>query len=177
MNSKHLLTVALATILLGTTAARADLVFEGSISLGGTGLGAVDTILTMTSHGNGTSESGRVSWNGTSNVVTPDPTGVGGLLASGAFTSPGSTDMTGINHTVLMSQTGWTPGMGLGIVFNPAEPGPVGSIANQITLNNLVLTVYGATTGTALFTAPWLGGPMTLAASIRGQATAGSYST
>jgi hypothetical protein len=146
--------------------AQAHLVFAGSVDLGGTGLGAVDTILTMTSHGNGTVESGQVSWNGTTNVVTADPNPPG-------VTAPGSTDMTGINHTVTMAQTGWTPTSGLGIVFNPAEPGPTGGAANSITLNGLALTVYGATTGDVLFSAPWTQGPMTLQAIDPGTGNSG----
>jgi len=153
--------------VLGTSASvKADLVYQGPIDLGGTGLGAVDTILTMTSHGSGSNESGQVSWNGSANVVTADPSPPG-------YTPAGSTDMTGINHTITMSQTGWVHGDGLGIVFNPAEPGPVGGAANAITLHNLVMTIYGATTGTALFTAPWLGGPLTLEAVDPGTGNSG----
>jgi len=152
--------------VLGSVSAKADLIYQGPIDLGGTGLGAVDTILTMTSHGSGTAESGKVSWNGSANVVTADPNPPG-------YTPAGSTDMTGINHTITMGSTGWVAGDGLGIVFNPAEPGPVGGVANAITLNNLVMTIYGATTGNTLFTAPWLGGPLTLEAVDPGTGNSG----
>ena len=157
--------VALAVVgalagAFGTSTAKADLIFQGVVTIGGTGLGAVDTILTMQSHGSGTVESGQVSWGNCTpgpctNVVTPDPNPPG-------FTPAGSTDMTGLNHTIAVSDTGWTGTQSLGIVFNPQEPG-VGSGNNNITLNNLVMTIYNDTTGATVFTAPWLDGPLSLA--------------
>jgi hypothetical protein len=150
-------------VALAPTPVAAHLVFQGGIDLGGTGLGAVDTILTMNGQGSETEESGKVSWNGTTNVVVGDPTGVGGPLAGGAYTLAGSTTMTGQNHTVTMTQTGWTAGEGLGIVFNPAEPGPVGGAANAITLRQMTMTIY-ASDGSVQFTAPWSEGPLTLLA-------------
>jgi len=153
--------------VIGTSApVKADLIYQGSIDLGGTGLGAVDTIMTFTSHGSGTSESGMVIWNGSTDVVTGDPNPPG-------YTPAGATDMNGINHTITLGSTNWAPGDGLGIVFNPVEPGPAGSTANHITLNNLVMTIYGATTGDVLFSAPWLGGPMDLAAIDQGTGNSG----
>jgi len=70
--------------------------------------------------------------------------------------------MTGLNHTIAVSDTGWTGTQSLGIVFNPQEPG-VGSGNNNITLNNLVMTIYNDTTGATVFTAPWLDDPLSLA--------------
>jgi hypothetical protein len=143
--------------------AKADLVLQGFINQGGTGHGAVPTILTMQSHGNGTVESGMVSWGwtGTSygDIVTADPQGTspgGYTLGYTAATPHHATDMVSINHTILVSDTGWTPGSGLGIVFNPVEPGS----AATVTLNNLEMTIYNSTGG-VVFDAPWLGGPVT----------------
>ena len=155
--------------ILAASPAHAHLVFEGPVDLGGTGLGAVDTILTMNAQGSNTAESGKVSWACTPachDVVTGDPNPPG-------YTPAGSTQMTGINHTILVSATGWTGSQSLGIIFNPAEPGPLGGLANQITLNNLEMTIYNATTGAVLFSAPWLDGPMTLFAVDPGTGNSG----
>jgi hypothetical protein len=160
------LTLALGFTTFLVSPAMADLIFRGAVDLQGTGLGAVDTILTMTSHANGTSESGMVSWNGTTNVVTPDPNPPG-------YTPPGTTDMTGINQTITIATTGYTSGDNLGIMFNPVEPGPIGGTPNSITLNNLVLTIYDGATGATEFTAPWLGGPLTLQAIDQGTGNSG----
>jgi len=156
-------------VALAPTPVAAHLVFVDSVDLGGTGLGAVDTILTMNGQGGATEESGKVSWNGSANVVVGDPTGVGGPLPGGAWTPAGNTDMTGINHTVLLSQTGWTPGRGLGIVFNPSEPG---NLANSITLQQMSMTIYAAD-GSVQFTAPWSEGPLTLLAVDPGTGNSG----
>jgi hypothetical protein len=67
--------------------------------------------------------------------------------------------MVSINHTILVSDTGWTSGMNLGIVFNPVEPNSPSQ--QSITLNNLEMTIYGANSN-VLFDAPWLDGPLTL---------------
>jgi hypothetical protein len=143
--------------VLGTSA-KAELIFQGHFDIGGAGLGNVDTIMTFTSKANGTEESGRISWNGLADVLTPDPTGMGGPLTGGAFTATGSTDFNGINHTITLSSTGWVHGDNLGIIFNPVEPGS----AQNIVLNQLRMTIYDATTGAVEFTAPWTGGPLTL---------------
>jgi hypothetical protein len=149
--------------VLGTSA-KADLIYTGPVTIGGAGLGNVSTILTMNGHGSSDVESGMVSWNGTKDVVTPDPNPPG-------YTPSGSTDMTGINNTILMSETGWKHGDGLEIIFNPAEPQNAQKIS--ITLNNLVMTIYDSATGATKFQAPWLDGPLTLDAVDPGTGNAG----
>jgi hypothetical protein len=137
-------------IVLCALAAPADahLVFQGPVDMTGTGLGAVPTIMTFaTANGQSTQESAKISWNGTQDVLTLDP-----------LTPAGSTKFDGINNTVTLSSTGWTPNKGLSILFNPSEPGS----DPLLTLNALALTVYGATTGATLFSAPWEGNPLVL---------------
>ena len=63
-------TVALAAVAtLGAGIARAELVFVSPVTIGGTGLGAVNTILTIqTANGQVTTEAGCVAWNGSASV-------------------------------------------------------------------------------------------------------------
>jgi hypothetical protein len=100
----------------------------------GTGLGAVNTVLTIQSPGSSSNESGCVA-----------PSGAGTV----ASTSGGCTGFT--NNTVLTgaSQIG-TPTLGavgiaaaneIGIVLNASEPG---GAANSLTVNNVALTLYGS---------------------------------
>ena len=109
--TRLLTTTALVAGVLGFGAsAHAHLVYVGPVNLTGTGLGAVDTILTFaTANGQTTNESAMISWDGSKDVLTADPNPPG-------YTPTGSTKFDGINHTITMSQTGWTPGNGLGIV-------------------------------------------------------------
>ena len=172
LTMKRLLTTA--AIVVGalyyfTAPAKADLISQGVVDLQGTGLGAVPTILTLaTKNGQDTEESGKVSWNGSADVATADPTGVGGPLAGGAYTI-GKSKLDGINNTVTLTDAGWQPKMGLGIIFNPNEPGN----SQSITLNKLVLTVYGATTGDVLFSAPYVGAPIAFDATDSGTGKSG----
>jgi PEP-CTERM motif len=156
-----LMVAAGALLALSATTAQAHLIYEGIVDMTGTGLGAVDTILTMQSHGSGTVESGIVRWGGTGSgdVIIGDPTVAQGVSTYGGYTGVGSTDMIGINHTITVGQTGWAPGSGLSIVFNPVEPG--NTITHSITLNQMVLVINDGTTGALEFFAPWTDGPMT----------------
>ena len=57
----HMIKVlALASLALLCVQAQASLVLQGAQNFGGTGLGAANTILTLQSHGNSTTESGSV---------------------------------------------------------------------------------------------------------------------
>ena len=115
-----------AALLVAAGASHASLVFLGTADLNGTGLGAVNTVLTITSPGSSTSESGSV-----------------GLSATGSTTTTGNT--TAITQTRTLAQAGTTTAANLRIVFNAAEPTP----GSDITLTSLVLTLQpasGATT-------------------------------
>jgi hypothetical protein len=124
---KNLLTLSAVALLAAPFGvARADLVFNGLADLGGTGLGAVNTVLTIASS---PTELGCVSWNGTVTVE-------GATLTGGQCTGTG--DENGLNSTQLLSATGVTSGSNYAILFNPAEPGSDLSL----TLNTLVATFY-----------------------------------
>jgi hypothetical protein len=115
-----LLTVAGSVALaLSATNANATLELLGAVDIVGTGLGAVNTILTITSPANSTTESGSVSWNGTDDVT--------------------SGDTQAINHTLTIGDIGAATSSELRIVFNPVEPG---NDTNGVTLDNLIATIY-----------------------------------
>ena len=111
--------------------ASAALIFSSPENFGGTGLGAVSTILTITSPGSSSTETGTVAFNGTTDVIT------------------GSQVMTGASQTQtrLISQLGLATAADLRVVFNAVEPG---GAQNSITLTNLVLSIFNSA-GTSLF--------------------------
>ncbi|WP_207540750.1 PEP-CTERM sorting domain-containing protein [Sabulicella rubraurantiaca] len=124
-------TAACAAVLASAVAlpSHASLVFDSVIDLQGTGIGAVETILTVQKNG---TETGSVSWNGSQDVITGD-----------AKTGNSQT------QTVALSSLAPITAADLRIVFNANEPG-INSGNNGITLTNLVLTIYSST-GTALW--------------------------
>lgn len=129
MNTRKLKLLSSAgavAMVLAATNANASLESLGQLDLTGTGLGNVNTLLTIQSPRNTTTETGAVSWNGSTSVTTGDT--------------------QAINNTLLLSGLG-TQASNLLIVFNPVEPG---NASNSIMLNNLVATIYSPT-GDALW--------------------------
>ena len=116
---KLLSSAAAVAMILAATNANATLEYLGPVDLTGTGLGNVNTLLTIQSPRNTTTETGSVSWDGSSSVTTGDT--------------------QAINNTLLLSSLG-TSASDLRIIFNPSEPGNAAN--NGITLNNLVATIY-----------------------------------
>ncbi len=124
---KLLSSTAAVAMIFATSNVNATLEYLGPVDLTGTGLGNVNTLLTIQSPSNTTTESGSVSWDGTSNVTTGDT--------------------QAINNTLALSSLG-TSASDLRIIFNASEPGNVAN--NSVTLDNLVATIYSPT-GTALW--------------------------
>lgn len=114
-------------MIFAATNANASLEYLGQVDLTGTGLGNVNTLLTIQSPRNTSTETGSVSWDGLTSVTTGDT--------------------QAINNTLLLSSLG-TNASDLRIIFNPSEPGNAAN--NGITLNNLVATIYSPT-GDALW--------------------------
>ena len=125
-------------LALGASQAHASLIPLGPGSLGGQGLGSVDTVLTLTSQGNATTESGCVG------------AGPGGTTVLGSSKCPGNGpnglsaftggDEQAINSVLSASAIGLTDFNDLRILFNASEP------ANgSITLGNLALTLWDST--------------------------------
>lgn len=139
-------TLRLATLVLSVgmiySPADATLIQDGQQDLSGTGLGAVDTVLTLTSPANSTTEQGCVGRSagcpgGTLNT-TPSDTGrvIGGTLGGNEMTGDAQT------KTILGSTLGPLSASDLRIVFNPQEPGSADQ--QNITLNDLRVTIYNS---------------------------------
>ena len=127
--------LAIAAVLaLGAASAQASLVLVAPEDFSGTGLGSVNTILTLSSPANTSFESGSVAFN---DVVNGD-------------VKTGNSQ----TQTRTLGDLGVTSAANLRVVFNGLEPG---NGDNGITLSDLVLTIYSPT-GTVLFTS----GPFTL---------------
>ena len=131
---------ALSLVVMPFTAARADLVFGGLVTVGGTGLGTVNTVLTITSQANNTSEEGCIIpiSNGSSSTL--------GTLSGNSCTGAASGDIqTGASQTLTrnLGATGVTSAQNFAILFNASEPG-----GNSISLNNLVAYFMNSTGGT-----------------------------
>jgi hypothetical protein len=145
------LPLALAASALFATHAHADLVQLGPIDFSGSGLGGVNTILTIQSPANSTDESGMVAWNGSADSITGDA-------------------KTGASQTQTRSfaELGVTSADSLVVVFNALEPG---NDANSITLNSLTLSVY-TSEGTDIFNAD-LAAPINFADTFTGAGNSG----
>jgi len=150
---KHLLQTLAAVGLVATpfVGARADLILTqpGIVTVGGTGLGTVNTVLTIQAQGSASTEAGCVSFGGT----TGDQTGTS-VSGTGACTGSSGDVKTGASQTQTRSLTdaGISSGSNFAILFNAAQPG-----GGPITLNTLVATFYNSTGGviqTATFAGP-----------------------
>lgn len=135
--------------------AEASLVLDSPSSTSGSGLGTVNTILTVN---NTPTESGCVAFDGTADVV-------------GAAACPpgiaGGDEQTGESQTQTrtMAELGLTDATQLRIVFNANESD------DPTTLDNLVLTIF-APDGTELFTSGAFA-PITFPTTFSGTGTAG----
>lgn len=125
--------IATAVCLLAASSSYASLVLVAPEDFGGTGLGTVKTILTIQDSPRANppgTEAGSVSYNGSVDVLTGD-------AKTGASQS--------LTRTV--AELGLTSASAVRVVFNAVEPG---NDANSISLDDLVLTFYGAA-GETLF--------------------------
>jgi hypothetical protein len=129
----NLLTITLVAGAL--TAAHASLVLVSPVQLSGTGLGSVNTVLTVASQGSATTESGCVAPSGANTITT----GCG---------FPDANVQAQIG-TPSLSALGIASAANLRIVFNASEP----ANATDINLNNLVLTLYNSSNTAMTFTA------------------------
>jgi uncharacterized repeat protein (TIGR01451 family) len=144
----YLFTFALFFI---SRSASADLVRTGENPVSGSGLGAVQTALTVTGGGN---ESGCVSWNGSVDVI-------------GSNCPPGHPAITGGDEQASQSQSRTLGETGIDdvdnfrVVLNPNEND------DDVVVEDIVVRFYSPT-GTLLFTSP-------LTAASRGQLLTGDF--
>lgn len=154
-NRFHRTRLSLATLALTAlfaTGARADLVPLDPIDFSGTGLGAVNTILTIASPANSSTETGSVSWNGAADVLSGDQ-----ILSGSSQT-----------QTRTLGELGVLSADSLRVVFNASEPG---NTSNGITLDALTFSAY-APTGTDIFSASLLA-PIAYANTLTGAGNSG----
>lgn len=139
-----------AALALGATAARADLIYLSEAQFQGTGLGTVNSVLTLQSPGSRSTETG-------------------GVLAAGSSESTFGDVMTGASQTQLrtLSDVGVSSASDLRVVLNANEPGN----DQQITVNALSLSFYNAAGGT-LYTAS-LASPVNLTGTFNGIGSSG----
>src|SRR5262249_42646530 len=136
----------------------AGLIPVGVVATSGTGLGSLNAVLTMSSQGATTTESGCVA------------AGVGGVTITGpAACPPGFSggDEQGLKGVFQASALGLTDFNNLQIVFSPSEPG-----SNSITVDNLALTLWDPVTGLIL-DAKYVVAPFFVANSDPGAGNAG----
>lgn len=124
--------IAAVALTLFAMQAQASLVLLPAQDFQGTGLGAVNTILTLQSAGNSTNEAGSVG------RVVGNPIDV---ITGDASTGASQT------QTRTAAELGLTSASQLRVVFNALEPG---NAANSITLNDLQLNIFSAS-GVLLF--------------------------
>jgi len=124
--------LATGILALCGSAANAQLVLTSPVDFQGTGLGSVNTILTIQSPGNSSNEAGSVAWNGSTDVLMGDAKTGGSQTQTRSF-----------------AQLGVASASNLRVVFNALEPG---GAANGIDLLGLTLNVYNAG-GTLVFSA------------------------
>lgn len=132
----HCLSAA-ALLTLPLSAAHANLVLAGPNQVGGTGLGTVNTILTI--QGSPT-EAGCIAFGGGTGSSF---TAMGTCIGSTADVKTGASQ----TQTRTLLETGVTSAANFGVIFNAAQPG-----GGLITLNDLTVTFYSVG-GTVLFQA------------------------
>jgi hypothetical protein len=155
MKSTVLKLAVTAAFLTGAAPAFASLVYQTGAQQTGTGLGAVQTVVTVQDNGNGSqqngTESGCVSYTG-GNPATPATSCQLGL--EGGDNTAGNAG----NSTYLLSSiAGLTSAGQLGFVVNISEGQP----GDTATLTDLYLSLF-STSGSLLGTFAYNGGPLDL---------------
>ncbi|MDX1626050.1 MAG: DUF11 domain-containing protein [Wenzhouxiangellaceae bacterium] len=139
MHPKFLAILALVSL---SSATPASLILSEFDQTSGTGLGAVNTVLTMERDPQaGGPESGCVAWDGSMDVL-------GNAACPPGSTIPGG-DETGITETRTIAEVGISSAFNLRVVFNFNER-QSGQQVDNVVLDDLVLTIFD-TDGTVCF--------------------------
>ncbi|MEZ5355250.1 MAG: PEP-CTERM sorting domain-containing protein [Bryobacteraceae bacterium] len=99
-------------------------------TIGGSGLGSQNTILTI--HDNDGTESGCVAWNGAADVL-------GSTVCGGSGSQTNEQSGSSQTQTIPVSAGGWLSSIDIGVIFNASEPS-----SDAIDLLDLVLYVFDA---------------------------------
>jgi hypothetical protein len=115
MNSASFLRIVQAVLIFGSLqCASASLMFVSPTDLTGTGLGAVDTVLTIQSPGSTTVATGCVGYTGSGDTFASDVCG---------FADSNVKQGTSQSKTLLISDTGASSAEDLRIVYNSSQRG------------------------------------------------------
>jgi hypothetical protein len=137
MSSQSVLRIVQAVLIFGSLeCANASLMFVSPTDLTGTGLGAVNTVLTIQSPGSTTVATGCVGYIGSGDTFASNVCG---------FADSNVKQGTSQSKTVLISDTGASSAEDLRIVYNSSQPG-----GGAVTVAALDLRIYGSD-GTVLF--------------------------
>ena len=155
------LSSSLGAVLLALStgvAANASLMLSSQVPVSGAGLGNVNTILTVQSPGNSTTEAGCVAFG----------SGQGAIGSCFGTVATGGNEQTGASQTQTrtIGQSGATSGANFAIVLNAVEPA-----GNAITVDALSVRFYSST-GMELYTAS-LAAPVTINNTLTGTGSAG----
>lgn len=152
-------------LLSSSTMAFASLISIGPVAESGAGLGAVSTLLTVSSSGNSTTASGCVGLSTTTGATTV--TGSTACGTASGFTFAGGNEQA-INNTFTLASLGIISFGNIQLILNASEPSP----AIGITLDRLALTLFNGTTG-ALVASFSTVGPVVFPTSLQGVGNAG----
>lgn len=162
LNGALLATATVITAALGIAAPASaqttgNLFYAGTSDLHPAGVGTVATILSLQRHGNNTTETGSVAWNGTSDVKTGDWT-------TGSNTQTHTLSSIGINQASDVSL--------LQLILNINEPNGGNKADISIAPGNLVLTAYDGASGASVFSTSLGGSTLKLTETGNGIGTA-----
>ena len=121
-----------ALLFWGASASHASLIALGPVPSSGSGLGAVNTLLTFTSPGGSSTETGCVGAGSGGSVIT------GSAACPSGFT--GGNEQAA-NNVFSTASAGFTNFNNLQLIFNASEPGS----APGISLDSLALTIFSST--------------------------------
>lgn len=138
MMNRVLKASALGLLITPFALARGDLVLVGTVTIGGTGLGTVNTVLTIQSQANATTEQGCVVRSGSADAIgnfTYATSGTGCVVGTNTDVKTGTSQ----TQTRTLADAGITSASNFAILFNAAEPS-----GNSISLDGIIANFYDA---------------------------------
>lgn len=156
MKKKLVMAMAVTSAVLGLSGgANANLVLNNNVTtnISGQGFGSVPRLLTISSQGNNTFESGAIGIVG-GNLVALTPGITDGLVFSGnGVTNQGGNTVNPLSDNQkfgipTLGELGWTTASNVNLLFNAAEPGGDGVNITDVTLkfyngDNVIAAIDG----------------------------------